>query len=148
VRKSRLAAAALAAALAAGCRRAPEPPADLGGGADLSAPAPSSSTVASPLDAGPGSFTNEMQAQSLTDQAEALGIRRLDKPSARSEDDDDGAPHQPITYKEGMKRTREMAREFETERHAIEGDKNKPVALPTETPGLLGDKSKDGAPLQ
>src|SRR6202040_3115655 len=137
VRNKRLAGAALAAALAAGCRRAPAAPlAGAAGGVALTAPAPSSTVVTSPLGADASSYTNEMQAQNLRDQAAELGISRLAKPSTLSSPESD-EPHRTITYQEGVERTRKMTREAEAERHAIEGDKNKSVAIPTQTPGIL-----------
>lgn len=142
----RLAGAALAAALAAGCKPAPEPPApDPTGGVTLEAPAPSSATVTSPLAAETTGFTNEMQVQSLRDQAAALGIRRLARPSVQAMDSDE--PQRTLTYQEGVERTREMASDAEAERHAIEGDKNKSVAIPTDTAGVL-PVNKEGAPIE
>jgi hypothetical protein len=147
VRNKRLAGAALAAALAAGCRRAPAAPVvDAAGGVTLAAPAPSSTVVTSPLGAGASSYTNEMQAQNLRDQAAELGISRLSKPSIASGMDSD-APHRTITYHEVIERTRVMTREAEAERHAIEGDKNKSVAIPTQTPDILPG-NKEGSPIE
>ncbi|HEX4046459.1 MAG TPA: hypothetical protein VH309_01420 [Elusimicrobiota bacterium] len=148
MRRNRLAGAALAAALAAGCRRAPAaPPPDPAGGVALAAPAPSSNTVTSPLAADTSDYTNEMQAQNLRDQASQLGIQQLSKPSVDTGDEDDDGPHRTITYQEGIERTREMTREVEAERRAIEGDKNKSVALPTPTPGMISAKT-DGGPIE
>jgi hypothetical protein len=60
--------------------------------------------------------------------------------------DQDG-PHRTITYQEGIERTRDMARDAEAERHAIEGDRNKSVAIPTQTAGVLPAK-KEGEPIE
>jgi hypothetical protein len=145
-RSKRLAAAALAAALLAGCRRArPAPAADAAGGATLEAPAASSSVVKSPLDAGTSAYTNEMQAQNLRDQAADLGIDGLAKPSYTAGDSDE--PHRTITYQQGVERTLSLTRQVMAARHAVEGDKNKSVALPTETPGIL-PANKAGAPIE
>lgn len=143
-RNNLLAAAALAAALAAACRRAPAAPA-AGDGVELAAPAPSSTIIKDPLAAGASSYTNEMQAQNLREQAGQLGIDGLTKPSFPSEDESE-RPHRTITYQEGIERTLGMTRNAEAARHAIEGDKNKSVALPTETPGML-PANKGGAPI-
>ena len=143
-----LAGAALAAALAAGCRRAPDAPSpapDSAAGVTLAAPAPSSTVVISPLDSGASSYTNEMQAQNLRDEAAQLGIRRFARPSAElgSETQDDRPT---IGYQEGLDRTRAYEREIEAERHSIEKDKNKPVTVPGQTPAILfGDKQ--GVPI-
>ena len=145
MRNRSLAGAALAAALVGGCRRAPAAPvADAADGATLAAP--SSGTVKSPLGENTSSYTNEMQAQNLRDQAVDLGISRLAKPSTASMDPDE-RPRRTITYQEGVERTLRITREAESARHAIEGDKNKTVALPTETPGVL-PANKAGAPIE
>jgi hypothetical protein len=147
-RSSGLAGAALLAALAAACGRKPAAPApDPSGGVSLAAPTPSSATVASPLGAETTGYTNEMQAQNLRDQAASLGISRLAKPSVPGGFDNSNEPHRTITYQEGIERTREMAAEAEAERHSIEGDKNKSVALPTQTPGVL-TPNKEGSPVE
>lgn len=145
MRKNKLLGAALAA-LALGCRKpAPAPVKDVTGGVTLDAPAPSSNTVTSPLGPETTGYTNEMQAQNLRDEAAKLGISRLAKPSTLSMESDE--PQRTITYQEGIERTREMARDAEAERHAIEGDKNKSVSLPTQTPGSIKDGS-GGAPIE
>ena len=110
----------------------------------LTAPAPSSTVVTSPLSADAGSYTNEMQAQNLRDQAAELGIRRFAKPSTDAEPDES---HRTITYQEGIERTRAMTRAAEAERHAIERDKIKSVAIPTQTPGILPG-NKAGSPIE
>jgi hypothetical protein len=144
VRNKRLVGAAQAAPPAAGCRREPAAPA--ADNVTLAAPAPSSTVVTSPLGVDSSSYTNEMQAQNLRDQAAELGISRLAKPSTESGDESD-EPHRTITYQEGLERTREMTREAATERRAISGDANKSVAIPTQTPGVLaGDKA--GSPIE
>lgn len=113
----------------------------------LEAPAPSSTVVTSPLGVDSSSFTNEMQAQNLRDQAAELGISRLAKPSTESSGDDSSEPHRTITYQEGLERTREMTREAAAERRAISSDANKSVAIPTRTPGVLAGE-KAGSPIE
>jgi hypothetical protein len=147
VLRNRFAGAALCAALAAGCGRAPKPAPDPGNGVTLQAPAPSSATVASPLGEVTTGYTNEMQAENLRGQAAELGISRLTRPSSRAGAENDDAPHRTITYQEGVERTRDMAAEAEAERHAIEGDKNKSVAIPSDTAGVLPKKNQ-GAPIE
>ncbi len=135
--------AALAAALTAACRRAPEPtpsPALPAGDVKLSAPAP----TAGGLGAQTTGYTNEMQAQNLRDQAAALGISKLARPSDQGSETDEARP--PITYEEGLARTREYSREFEAQRHALEKDKPKSVTLPGVTPAILPGH-KEGAPV-
>lgn len=143
MRNSGLAVAAIL--LAAACGRKPAPPApDPAQGVSLTAPA--SSTIVTPLAAETTGYTNEMQAENLRAQAAELGISRLAKPSTPGAFDNDNEPHRTITYQEGIERTREMAAEAEAERRSIEGDKNKSVALPTPTPGML-TPNKEGAPI-
>jgi hypothetical protein len=143
VRNSGLVVAAL---VLAACGRKPAPSApDTAAGVVLSAP--SSSTIASPLGAETTGYTNEMQAQNLRDQAAELGISRLAKPSIPGGFDNSNEPHRTITYQEGIERTREMAAEAEAERRSIEGDKNKSVALPTPTPGMISP-NKEGEPIK
>ena len=148
MRNSLLVGAALAAALAAACRRPSAPPASPAAddGVTLAPPAPSSTVVTSPLASDASSYTNEMQAQNLRDQAAELGISRLAKPSTEAASESD-QPRRTITYQEGVERTRAMTREVEAERRAIEGDKNKSVAIPTQTPGILPG-NKAGSPIE
>jgi hypothetical protein len=144
VRNSALAAAALL--LAAACGRkpaAPEPEAAPG----VTLAAPSSSTIVSPLGSETTGYTNEMQAQNLREQAAELGISRLAKPSVPGGFDNDNEPHRTLTYQEGIERTREMAADAAAQRRAIEGDKNKSVALPTPTPGILAP-NREGEPIE
>jgi hypothetical protein len=101
--------------------------------------------VTSPLAAGASSYTNEMQAQNLRDQAAQLGINGLAKPSVDM-GDESNAPRRTITYQQGVERTLSMTDSAMAARHAIEGDKNKSVALPSETPGLV-PADKTGAPI-
>lgn len=129
----------------AACGRKPAP-SEAEPAAGVSLAAPSSSTIASPLGAETTGFTNEMQAQNLREQAAELGIKRLAKPSIQGGFDNDNEPHRTITYQEGIERTRAMAADAEAERRAIEGDKNKSVALPTATPGML-TPNREGSPI-
>jgi hypothetical protein len=142
-RNKRLAGAALAAALCAGCRRAPAPPAD--NGVSLTAPAPSSATVVSPLGEETTSYTNEMQAQNLRDQAADLGIKKFAQPSSQGAETEE--IREPLTYDQGLARTKELSRDLEAQRHAIDKDKNKTVALPTGTPSMLPGR-KEGSPIE
>ncbi len=135
--------AALAVALA-GCRRAPDAPVSVTSA--LEAPAPSSAVVTSPPDSGASAYTNEMQAENLRAQAAELGIARLAKPSTAAEFEQP-RPRRTITRQEGIALTREMAREAEAARLGIEGDKNRPIAIPTETPGLIPGDNK-GSPIE
>jgi hypothetical protein len=135
----------LAFTFAAACQRAPAPSrtsvAD-----DVNLATPSSSTMKSPLGDETTAYTNEMQAQNLRDQAQDLGIDKFAKPTVGSGMDPDERPHRTITYQEGVQRTLKITREAEAARHAIEGDKNKSVAIPTQTPGNLSS-DKTGSPI-
>ncbi len=143
MRNRRRAIAVLGAALAAACRRAPPPPAaDPSGGVTLAAPP---AGIASPLGPATTSYTNEMQEQNLRDQAASLGIKKFAKPSDPAGDDD--GRHETITYEEGLERTRASAREFEAERHAIDRDKEKTVAIPTPTPEMIPGR-REGSPIE
>ena len=145
MRNRRLTAVAAAVALACGCKRAPAAPAPaVSSGPELTAP--SSGTVKSPLGDETSSYTNEMQAQNLRDQAADLGISKFAKPTMGSGLDPDERPHRTITYQEGVQRTLKITRQAEAARHAIEGDKNKSVAIPTQTPGNLSS-DKTGSPI-
>ncbi len=97
------------------------------------------------LGAETSNYTNEMQAQNLRDQAAALGISKLARPSDQGAETDEARPA--ITYEEGLARTREYAREFEAQRHALEKDKPKSVTLPGATPTILPGH-KEGAPVE
>jgi hypothetical protein len=145
VRNSLLAGAVLAAALAAACRRAPEPEPDPAAGVTLTAPA--ASTIVSPLSAPTTTYTNEMAAQNFRAEAETLGISRLSRPGEQRQLASDG-PTPQITYQEGVDRTRAASDEFAAQRHAIERGKDKTVAIPTETAGLIPGKKDGGAPIE
>ncbi len=109
----------------------------------LSPPAPSSATVASPLGAGNSDYTNEMQAQHLRDQAADMGITKFAQPSAQQ--DEEAGP--PLTTEEGMERTRELTKQVAAQRRAIEKGRDKTVALPSSTPGIIPAR-KEGAPIE
>lgn len=134
--------AAVLAAIAAGCRKpAPPPAADAGG----SAPAPPPPPAAAARDVCAASYTNEMQAANIRAEAAQMGIRALDKPSEDAESGDAARP--PITYEEGLRRTKEYARDFEVQRLAIDRNKPRAVALPGSTPQLIPARA-GGAPVQ
>src|SRR5207247_1208801 len=90
------------------------------------------------------SYTNEMQAQFLRDQAAELGIQRMARPSQGSAEDEERAP---IGYDEGVQRTRAYARQFEAQRRSLDRDKNKTVSLSGETPVLIPGAAR-GAPVE
>ena len=144
MRNRLFAGAALAAALI-GCRKPPAPPepppAD--GAAVLDAPAPSASLMTSPLAGESTAYTNEMQAENLRGQADRLGIRGFRSPSQGPEED--SGP--PMTRDEALQRMRAFTQSLAAERHAIDREKEKSVALPSATPGVLSGKEK-GAPIE
>ena len=134
--RARLAAVALASALGSGCRR---PAQETAATANLTPPAPSSTTIASPLAASASGYTNEMQARYLQDQTSALGIRQMGKAS-----DLDPEPRPVITYQEGVARMRAAAREFAEERRALEARKGETAVLGGDTPQLTTPSQKGG----
>jgi hypothetical protein len=146
-RNSLLVGAALAAALSAGCRRAP-PPVETGvaPGVELAPPTPSSTTLASPLGPVAPGYTNEMQAQSFRDQAVKMGISKLSPPVRRGETEEEEG-RAPATLDEGLARTEELTRDLAAQRRALDRGKDKTVALPTETPGILPGR-KEGGPIE
>ncbi len=136
--------AVAAATLAAGCGRAPERPASSTQGLPTQSVTltPPEASGAHPLDPGATVYTNEQQAENLRAQAAALGIDHLGKPVDAGLDD----TRPPITYDEGISRTREYAKAFESQRHAIEKGKPKSVALPGTTPEIMPSRLK-GSPV-
>ena len=134
--------AAFAAALIAGCRK-PAPAPDPGANVTLAPPTPSSATVASPLGSLTSDYTNEMQAQHLREQASELGITKFTQPSVQQ--DEDAGP--PLTTEEGVERTRELTKQVAAQRRAIEKGRDKTVALPSSTPGIIPSR-KEGAPIE
>ena len=73
-----------------------------------------------------------------------MGIADLRKPIDGGSADD---ARPPITYDEGISRTREYAKAFENQRHAIEKGKPKSVALPGTIPEIMPSHS-NGAPVK
>lgn len=145
-RKNRIVAgAALAAALTAGCRRAEPPSTGVAPGVTLAAPAPSSATAASPLGVETTDYTNEMQAQTLRDEAVKMGITKFGRPSNQGSETEE--VRAPLTYQEGLAQTRQLARDLEAQRHVVDKDKNKTVALPSATPSILPGR-KEGSPIE
>lgn len=142
-RNKLLAGVLLSAALAAGCRRAAPAP-DPAAGVTLSPPTPSSATLASPLGSETSDYTNEMQAQTLREEAQKMGITRFGHPSNQPSDPEDRPP---LTYQEGLEQTHQLALDLEARRHVIDKDKNKTVALPGTVPGILPGR-KEGRPIE
>jgi hypothetical protein len=56
-------------------------------------------------------------------------------------------PHRTITYQEGVERTRAMTSALAAQRHAIEGNSNNSVAIPTSTAGVIS-ANKGGEPIE
>jgi hypothetical protein len=133
----------LLAALAAGCGK-PAPETGASPGVTLSPPEPSSATVASPLGAETTDYTNEMQAQTLRDEAAKMGITRFGRPSDQGSETED--VRAPLTYREGLAQTHQLALDLEARRHVIDKDKNKTVALPSAVPAILPGR-KQGGPI-
>jgi hypothetical protein len=141
VRNSAFLTAALLAAFGAACRRAPAPaPED-----DASIPLPSTTTLAAADAVVNSSFTNEMQAQMLRQEAAKLGIDELSRPGEPGADT--GDPRPPISYEEGLARTKRYTKEFEAERRALDSKKPKTVILPGNTPDIIPVR-KAGAPIE
>mgnify|MGYP001569811146 CR=1 FL=1 len=122
-----------------------EEPGSAGGGAALAPPPPSSMTVTIPLTAESAGYDNERQARHLQEESELLGIERLAKPSAQSEESaESGEARETVTYEQGLQRTKDYARQFAAQRRAIDKDKGKAVDLPGATPLLLTGKRQGG----
>ncbi len=139
MRNRTLAAAALTAALAFGCRKSADPPQASEPSPALSAPA---TMVTNPLSKSTTGYTNEMQAAYLRDQAAALGITRLgptNRSSAESE-----TPPPSVSYAEGLERTKELEQALANQRRQIDRNKPKSVDLPGNTPMLLQTPADGG----
>ena len=130
-----LAAAALTAALACGCRKEEEKPAPAAPGVSLTAPDPSGTIVGSRLSKSTGAYTNEMQAQYIQDQAAQMGIKRLGATNRSGAESETPAPS--ISYAEGLERTKALEEVLANQRRAIDRNKPKSVDLPGNTPQLL-----------
>ena len=135
----------LAAALAAGCRPTGDDTRSAGGDAKLEAPTPSSVTLAGLLSVVNTGYSNVQQARYLQEQSKRLGISSLDKPSGGTgEDGGNRGDPDPLSYEEGLARTKAMTREFAAQRRALEKGKPKPVGLQGTTPGLIPGKPQGG----
>ncbi|MDE2491753.1 MAG: hypothetical protein KGM24_12980, partial [Elusimicrobia bacterium] len=99
------------------CRRAPAPEPPPAAGVDLTPPAPSSSLVITPLDKAATGYTNEMQAENLRQQVKQLGIRQISLPTEENVADQGERP--PVSYDEGLARTRAYARQFQAQRYEM-----------------------------
>jgi hypothetical protein len=139
-----LAVAALTAALVCGCRKTEEKPAPVAPGVSLAAPDPSGTIVGSRLSKSSSSYTNEMQAEYLQNQASQLGIQRLGSTNSSAADSQTPAPT--ISYAEGLERTKELEAALANQRRQIDRNKPKSVDLPGTTPRLLQDPGSGGAP--
>jgi hypothetical protein len=96
-----------------------------------------------PLSKSTTGYTNEMQAAYLQQQAASLGIKRFAPVTHLGSED---APA-PLTYQEGLERTREMSAALASQRRAIDGGKPKSVDLPGMTPRLLQPAASGDAPV-
>lgn len=96
-----------------------------------------------PLSKSATGYTNEMQAAYLQQQAANLGIKRF-APVTHLGSEDEPAP---LTYQEGLERTRQMSAALAAQRRAIDGGKPKSVDLPGMTPRLLQSSSGGDAPV-
>jgi len=144
VRRNSALAAALTAGLAFGCRKAPEKtaPAAPAVSASLTAPDPSGTIVGSRLSKSSSSYTNEMQAEYLQNQAEQLGIQRIGAGNSSAAESQTA----PLTYAEGMERTKALEEALANQRRQIDRNKPKTVDLPGNTPQLLQNPGDGGAP--
>ncbi|MBI4059821.1 MAG: hypothetical protein HY403_00165 [Elusimicrobia bacterium] len=143
----RLPVLAAALLLCAACgRKSPEAPAET---PELAAPEPSSSLIATPLDAAATGYTNEMQAAYLSRERSELGIRQI---SRHLEEGDDvpgrrGAPPPAeVEQDERLARLREMRLAFTRARRGIEDARDRSVALPGSTAAIIPGR-KSGAPV-
>lgn len=145
-RSNSLVALAAALLLGAACKRAPVPvPEET---PELAPPAPSSSLVASPLDAATTGFTNEMQAANLSRETSELGIQHISK---HIEEGDDGQerrgpppPLSEVEKKERMAQLKEMREEFTRMRRGIDAQRDKTVVLPGSTAAIIKGRESGG----
>ncbi len=142
----RLTALAAALLLGAACKRAPAPVADAT--PELSAPEPSSSLVATPLDGATTGYTNEMQAANLSHETSELGIQQISKHIEEGDPAPEkrGAPPplSAVEKKERMAQLKEMRLEFSRMRRGIDDDRNKSVALTGNTAALIPGRESGG----
>lgn len=145
-RSKRLVWTAAALLLGAACKRAPEPvPAET---PELSAPEPSSSLIATPLDAAATGYTNEMQAANLSRETSEMGIQHISKQGSEDEpaQENSGAPPplSAVEKKERMAQLKEMRLEFTRIRRGIDGARDKSVALPGSTAAIIAGRQSGG----
>lgn len=136
----------LAAALTAACRPASDAPRSAGGDARLEAPAPSSVTLAGLLGAASTGYDNAQQALYLQEESRLLGISSLGKPSGQTWESEEPAGV-PVSYEEGLERTRAMTKQFAAQRRAIDKGRPKAVGLEGMTPRMIPGKPQ-GGPLK
>lgn len=96
-----------------------------------------------PLSKSTTGYTNEMQATYLQQQAASMGIKHFMPVTHLASED---APS-PLTYQEGLERTREMSAALASQRRLIDGGKPKSVDLPGLTPRLLQATAGGDAPV-
>lgn len=83
-------------------------------------------------------YDNESQARLIQDEAGKLGIEGLAKPGSQED-------RPPVSYDEGLQRTKDYAKILGAQRRALDQGKPKGVALPGATPRLLSETSPEGA---
>lgn len=126
-----------------GCK-APPPEENLSSSAEkLEPPAPSS--IVTPLAKASSNFDNKSQAKYLQEQAGDLGIQRFGKAPPSVEDEE----REPITYEEGVQRTKEYSQQFAATRREIDRKRPKSVQLSgAKTPRLIAEPARNGEPLK
>ncbi len=131
----RLPALIAALLLGAACRRAPvEAPPET---PELAAPAPSSSLIATPLDAAATGYTNEMQAASLIREASALGIQQI---GGHIDENAAPAPLSGAGKKERLAQLKEMRLEFARARGVLDAARDQSVALEGSTAAIISGR--------
>jgi len=137
---------AAALLLVAACKRAPEPaPPET---PELAPPAPSSSLIATPLDAAATGYTNEMQAANLSRETTELGIQHISKHVEEGDPDRDARAAPPrlseVEKQERVEQLKEMGQEFSRLRRGIDSARDKSVVLPGSTAAIIKGRESGG----
>lgn len=137
---------AAALLLGAACKRAPAPVVEET--PELAPPEPSSSLIATPLDAAATGFTNEMQAANLTKETTEMGIQHISKHIEEGAPGRDPRASPPplseVEKKERMAQLKEMREEFTRMRRGIDAQRDKTVSLPGSTAAIIKGRESGG----
>ena len=98
-------------------------------------------TVKIPLTAGASGYDNESQVLFIQEESKRLGIETLNRGA-----DADERP-EPVTYEQGLARTKHLSRQFELQRLAIEKAKGAASGVGGSTPEVRSEK-ENGGPIE